>query len=210
MIERLDEHSQELLFSGARSHSHWLDRPVPDAMLRNLYELWKWGPTSANSCPARIVFLRTPAGKARLIPALAPMNVQKVMTAPVTAIVAYDTKFYDKLPQLLPSNPAMRTYFAQSPELSLSTAQRNSALQGAYLMIAARSLGLDCGPMSGFDNLLVDREFFSSQEGATRTHEMFRGGDIRSNFICNLGYGDRSKVYSRSPRLGFDDVCALL
>jgi 3-hydroxypropanoate dehydrogenase len=162
-----------------------------------LYELMKWGPTSANSSPARILILRTPEANQRRIPALSPANVEKVRTAPVTAIIGYDLHFYDHLPQLFPRAPGYRDVFAQSPELADVTARHNSSLQGAYLIIAARSLGLDCGPMSGFDNAKVDQEFFPL------TH-------VRSNCLCNLGYGDRSQLHPRNPRLSFEEACALL
>ena len=208
---KLNDDGLDLLFRTARTHSNWLDRPVSDETLRALYDLMKWGPTSANSCPARIVFVRTPAGKARLRPALAPANVEKVMTAPVTAIVAFDLQFYGKLPRLFPHNPAMRDRFAAAPDLVEVTARRNSTLQGAYLMMAARSIGLDCGPLSGFDNAKVDEEFF----GAARPcdgcdQEFFPEGHVKSNFLCNLGYGDASRLHPRLPRLSFEEACTLL
>ena len=158
----LDEQAIDLLFRKARTHNAWLDRPVSDATLRQLYELMKWGPTSANSCPARIFFLRTPQAKARLLPALSPGNMEKTRAAPVTAIIAYDLRFYDKLPRLFPHNPGMRQVFVDAPQLVEVTARRNSSLQGAYFILAARAVGLDCGPMSGFDNARVDEEFFAS------------------------------------------------
>lgn len=152
----------DLLFRGARSYNAWLPRAVPEDKLRQLYDLLKWGPTSANSCPTRFIFLCSARSKERLRPALSPGNAEKTMTAPVTAIVAYDLKFYEKLPRLFPHNPGMRDVFAKNPQLIENTAKRNSSLQGAYLILAARALGLDCGPMSGFDNAKVDEEFFSA------------------------------------------------
>jgi 3-hydroxypropanoate dehydrogenase len=157
----------------------------------------KWGPTSANSSPAHILFLRTPAAKERLRPALSPNNLDKTMKAPVTAIVAHDLKFYEHLPRLFPNNPAAKDWFSGSPQLAEVTAFRNGTLQGGYLILAARALGLDCGPMSGFDNAKVDAEFLS-------------GSSLKSNFLCNLGYGDASKLFPRNPRLDFDEVCKLL
>ena len=201
----------DLLFRRARTHSSWLDRPVSDDILRQLYELMKWGPTSANSNPARIVFVRTREARERLIPALAPGNIEKVMTAPVTAIVAYDLQFYGKFPKLFPHNPAMRDRFASAPDLVEVTARRNSSLQGAYMMFAARALGLDCGPLSGFDNAKVDEEFFGAGtpcEGCEQ--EFIPAGHVKSNFMCNLGYGDHSKLFPRLPRLAFEEVCTLL
>lgn len=154
------------------------------------------GPTSANSSPARFVFVGSEAAKARLLPALAPLNVEKVKTAPVTAIIAWDTEFYEKLPKLFP-HADMRSYFVGKPALIEETALRNSSLQGAYFMIAARALGLDCGPMSGFDAARVNAEFFAD-------------GKWKANFLCNLGYGDKSKLFPRGPRLGFDEASQVL
>ena len=208
MVDLLNESGRNLLFLEARSHNAWLKKPVPDTLLRQLYELFKWGPTSANTGPARVVFLRTKAAKELLRPALNPPNVDKTMLAPVTAIIGYDMKFYDKLPKLFPQAP-MREYFANNPPLIESTAQRNSSLQGGYFIVAARALGLDCGPMSGFDNHLVDKTFFATAATAAGT-PLFPGGDVRSNFLCNLGYGDRAQLFPRNPRLDFDEACALL
>lgn len=185
------------IFLNARTHNVWLNKPVSDDLLRQVYDLMKWGPTSANSSPARILFLRTPEAKERLRPALSPNNLDKTMKAPVTAIIAYDLKFYDKLPKLFPNNPAAREWFANSAPLAETTAFRNGSLQGAYFIIAARALGLDCGPMSGFDTAKVDAEFFSGQS-------------LKSNFLCNVGYGDASQLFPRNPRLDFDEVCQLL
>jgi 3-hydroxypropanoate dehydrogenase len=207
----LNDEGLDLLFRKARTHNRWLDKPVTDETLRQLYDLMKWGPTSSNSCPARIVFVRTPDGKARLKPALAPANVEKVMTAPVTAIVAYDLQFYGKLPKLFPHNPAMRDRFAAAPELVEVTARRNSSLQGAYLIMAARAVGLDCGPLSGFDNAKVDEAFFGTARACDDCEqEFFPEGHVKSNFLCNLGYGDSSKLFPRLPRLGFEEACTLV
>jgi 3-hydroxypropanoate dehydrogenase len=211
MDQVLNDEGLDVLFRKARTHGAWLNRPVTDDTLRQLYELMKWGPTSANCNPARIVFLRTKESKERLLPALAPGNVDKVMNAPVTAIIAYDLNFFEKLPVLFPHNLAMRDYFANAPELVDATARRNSSLQGAYLIVAARALGLDCGPMSGFDNAKVDEAFFGAGKcdlGANE--EFFPEGHLKSNFLCNLGYGDASTLHPRGPRLAFNQACTLL
>lgn len=210
MSNRLNEEGLDLLFRQARTHNGWLDQPVTDEILRQLYDLMKWGPTSVNCCPARIVFLRTPEAKQRLLPALAPGNVEKTMTAPVTAIIGYDGKFYEHLPKLFPHTDA-RAWFAGTPELAEVTARRNSSLQGAYFMLAARALGLDCGPMSGFDQAKVDHEFFPAEERRDEfQQEYFPDSHIKTNFLCNLGYGDPTKLHPRSPRLDFDEACKLL
>ena len=185
------------LFHHARTHNAWLSRPVSDHLLRQIYDLMKWGPTSANSSPARIVFLRTSQAKERLRPALMAANVEKTMQAPVTAILAYDLKFYEHLPRLFPNGPGMREKFSSSPELIQATAFRNGTLQGGYFILAARALGLDCGPMSGFDNAKVDAEFFPASS-------------VKSNFLCNLGYGDHEKLFPRNPRLDFEEACKIL
>jgi 3-hydroxypropanoate dehydrogenase len=185
---------------------------VGDDLLHELYELMKWGPTSANCCPVRILFLRTREAKERLRPALMPANVEKTMKAPVTAIIAYDSKFYETLPRLFPQATAMKDLFAKSAELAASTAFRNGTLQGAYFILAARSLGLDCGPMSGFDNEKVDREFFPAREGepAAANGKFIAAGAVKSNFLCNLGHGDGAKLHPRGPRLEFGEACRLL
>ena len=209
-MDKVNDDVLDLLFRKARTHSGWLPKPVPDALLRELYDLAKWGPTSANSSPARFLFLRSAAAKERLRPALAAGNVAKTMAAPVTVIVAYDLKFYEKLPKLFPHNPAMRDNFANNPQLVEETAKRNSSLQGAYLILAARALGLDCGPMSGFDNAKVDEEFFAADKCQDCGEEFFPAGHVRSNFLCNIGYGDASKLNPRSPRLDFSEACSLM
>jgi 3-hydroxypropanoate dehydrogenase len=192
----IDESSLDVLFRSARSHNAWLERAVGDDELRGIYELMKWGPTSANCFPIRIAFVRSPRLKQRLAATADERNAAKIMTAPVTAVLGYDTSFYDWLPRLFPHAPQMRDYFASNPQLAMTTALRNGSLQGAYFMIAARSVGLDCGPMSGFDNAAVDRLFFAD-------------GKVRSNFICGLGYGDHAGVWPRLPRPAFEEICAV-
>jgi 3-hydroxypropanoate dehydrogenase len=205
MSTSLDKHALDLLFHQARTHNAWVDKPVSDDLLRELYELMKNAPTSANSSPARIVFLRTPEAKQRLLPAVSPGNVDKVKQAPVTAIIGYDLKFFEHIPKLFPNNPAMKDMFAGNQKFAELTAFRNGSLQGAYLILAARALGLDCGPMSGFDNAKVDAEFFSAAAGNPPEFV-----DVKSNFLCNLGYGDHSKLFPRNPRLKFEEACRLL
>jgi 3-hydroxypropanoate dehydrogenase len=197
MSNVLSSESLDLIYRNARTHSAWLDEPVEDALLKQVYELARMGPTSANMCPMRIVFVKSPEAKERLKPALAPGNVDKTMKAPVTAIIAMDVHFYEKLPTLFPHTDA-KAWFKDLPENVLEyTALRNSSLQGAYFILAARALGLDCGPMSGFNNAKVDAAFFA-------------GTTVKSNFLCNLGYADASKLHPRSPRLSFDEACTLL
>jgi len=192
----VDDAALDLLFRNARTHNSWLDEPVPDTVLRQVYDLAKMGPTSANCSPMRIVFLRSAAAKERLRPALSQGNLAKTMKAPVTAIIAYDLAFYELLPRLFPQDDA-RSWFAGNDEMIRVTAFRNGTLQGAYFIMAARALGLDCGPMSGFDNAGVDREFFP-------------GGQVKSNFICAIGYGDASGVFDRLPRPSFSEVCRIV
>ena len=207
----LADEALDRIFRTARTHSAWMDKPITDDTLRQLYDLMKWGPTSSNSNPARFVFLRSRQGKERLRPTLAPGNVQKTMSAPVTVIVAYDLLFYEKLAKLFPHNPGMRAMFAANPQLVEVTAKRNSSLQGAYLIIAARALVLDCCPMSGFDNAKLDEEFFGSgKECEGCEQEFFPAGHVKSNFLCNLGYGDEAKLFPRAPRLEFKEACTLL
>jgi len=187
--------SIQQLFTAARTHHAWQDRDMADGLLHEIYDLAKWGPTSANSLPMRIVFVKSNSAKEKLMPALAGSNVEQVRAAPVTAIVAYDQKFYDQLPTLFPAFDA-RSLFASNSSLSEQTAFRNSSLQGAYLILAARALGLDAGPMSGFDNAKVDQAFFENSSW-------------KSNFLCNIGYGDSAKLHPRGPRLGFDQACII-
>ena len=207
---RLDDGALDTIFRTARSYNGWLNEAVSDNTIQDIYNLMKWGPTSANASPARFLFLRSKQAKERLRSALAPQNVAKTMAAAVTVIIGYDVCFYDKLTRLFPHNTGIRDLFANSPELAEATAKRNSTLQGAYLIIAARALGLDCGPMSGFDNRKVDEEFFGAE---SRDEEMFGDyvpGRFKSNFLCNLGYGDPASLYPRSSRLTFGEACHLL
>ena len=207
----LNEEGFDLLFRQARTYSAWRDQPVTDETLHQIYDLMKWGPTSANSCPARFFFVRSSEAKQRLRPLLSSGNVDKTMSAPVTIIVAYDLRFYEKLPRLFPHSPGMAKLFQDDPQLVESTAKRNSSLQGAYFMLAARALGLDCGPMSGFDNARLDEEFFGAGkpcQGAEQ--EFFTEGQLKSNFLCNLGYGNPAKLHPRAPRLAFEEACRVL
>jgi 3-hydroxypropanoate dehydrogenase len=207
----LDNTALDQLFRAARTHSAWRDKPVSEQTLRQLYDTLKWAPTSANTNPARFVFLRSKEAKARLLPTLAPGNIDKTMSAPVTVIVAYDLLFYQKLPTLFPHAPGMRDLFLTNPQLVETTARRNSSLQGAYMMLAARALGLDVGPLSGFDNAKLDEEFFGAgKECVGCDQEFFPEGHVRSNFLCNLGYGDPSKLLERLPRLEFDEACSIM
>ena len=192
----LSEEALKQILTEARTHSVWLPEQVSDDLLVQIYDLMKWGPTSANCCPARIVFVKSPEAKAKLLPCMAEGNVEKTKTAPVTAIIAQDMEFYEKLPKLFPFADA-RSWFAGNKPFVESTAFRNSTLQGAYFIIAARSVGLDCGPMSGFDNAKVDAAFFE-------------GTAWKTNFICNLGYGDSSKLHPRAPRLEYTEACKIL
>lgn len=197
MSATIDPRSQDQLFRQARTHNVFLDKPVGDETLRQLYELMKWGPTSANCSPARILFLRSKEAKERLKPALSAGNSAKTLAAPVVAVIGYDREFYEKLPYLFPHNQDARNWFANSEQAIFTTAFRNSSLQGGYFILAARAVGLDCGPMSGFDNAKVDAEFWPD-------------GKVKSNFLCNLGYGDATQLFPRSPRLSFDEACKLL
>ena len=192
---KLDDAALDTLFRKARTQNGWLPTPVSDAELRAIYDVMKWGPTSANCCPARLLFLRTPEAKARLLPS--PGNVDKTKAAPVTAIIGYDTRFYELMVKLFPHRPDMADNFKNNPTLAQITAFRNGTLQGAYFMLAARAVGLDIGGMSGFDNAKVDAEFFPD-------------GRVKSNFLCNVGHGDPSKVLPRLPRLNFEEACSLL
>jgi 3-hydroxypropanoate dehydrogenase len=181
MSNVISSHGLDLIFRNARTHNVWLDKPVEDALLRQVYDLAKMGPTSANMCPMRVVLVKSPEAKERLKPALAAGNVDKTMAAPVTAIIGMDIHFFEQLPRLFPHVDAKAWFKNLADDVLEYTALRNSALQGAYFMLAARALGLDCGPMSGFDNAKVDETFFA-------------GTTVKSNFLCNLGYGDASKL----------------
>ena len=189
---RLDEKALQQLFLEARTHRAWLPREVPDGLLAEVVDLMKMGPTANNSLPARLVFVKSKAAKERLEPHLSPGNVDKTMAAPATAVVGYDTKFYEHPPK----GQEPLSGFAGKPELAETVALRSSSLQGAYLIVAARALGLDCGPMSGFDNAGVDKEFFA-------------GTDVKSNFLCNLGYGDPSALRPRGPRFAFEEMAQI-
>jgi 3-hydroxypropanoate dehydrogenase len=196
MHTTLDGKALDQIFRLARTHNGFLDQPVSDAQLRAIHDLMKWGPTTANSQPGRFLFLRSKAAKERLRPALSHGNLDKTMAAPATAIIAYDLEFYENLPRTFPHTDA-RSWFAGKSAHVQTTALRNGSLQGAYFIIAARAVGLDCGPMSGFDNAKVDAEFFPD-------------GKWKSNFLCNLGVGDPTKLYVRNPRLEFDEMCRIL
>ncbi|MGE4372338.1 MAG: malonic semialdehyde reductase [Xanthobacter sp.] len=196
MSYKIDAAALDLLFREARSHNGWTSAPVTDEELREVYELVKFGPTSANTQPARFVFVRSAEAKKRLRPALAPGNL-KAMDAPVIAIIGYDTRFYDRIPQLFPHNPGFRDVFANAPQSVEPHALRNSSLQGAYLILAARAVGLDVGAMSGFDAAKVEAEFFP-------------GGTVKANFLAALGHGEHSKVFERLPRLDFEDAAEIV
>ena len=196
MTPRIDDAAFDALFNDARTHNGWLPEPVPEALLRTLYDTLRNGPTSMNTQPLRLVFLTTPEARERLLPALSAGNLEKTRAAPVTVIVAYDTRFYDELPRVW-HNPAARDMFANNAALAEATAFRNASMQGGYLILAARALGLDCGPMSGVDLAKVDAEFFPD-------------GRWKTNFLCNLGRGDPAKLMPRLPRLPFDDACRVL
>lgn len=196
MTHAIDQAALDALFLKARSHNGWTDQPVTDAELKALYDLVKFGATSANTQPARFVFLRTPEAKERLRPALSEGNL-KALAAPVIAIIGYDTRFFDKIPQLFPHNPGFKDLFVNNPGIVEPHAFRNSSIQGGYFILAARAVGLDVGPMSGFDNGKVDAEFFP-------------GGTVKSNFIAALGHGDHTKLFDRLPRLDFDEAAQIL
>lgn len=195
MNQPLDDAALDTLFRTARTHNRWRNREVPDELLVQLYDTMKWGPTSMNCTPARLVFIKSPAAKNRLKPALATGNLEKTLAAPVTVIVAHDRRFYEHMPTLFPHQD-VKSLFADNPALAESTMTRNGTLQGAYLIIAARALGLDVGPMSGFDNVKLDAEFFPD-------------GRYRSDFLANLGYGDDEGLCPRGPRLSFTQAATI-
>ena len=196
MTARLDDAALDQLFRTARTRNGWTDRPVAEAQIRELYELLRMGPTSANCCPARFVFVSSSAAKAKLVGCVSPGNVVKVEQAPVTVIVGMDEKFYERVPFLFPHKPEIAEMF-KDPAVGKVHMMRNATLQGAYLILAARSLGLDAGPMSGFSNEKVDAAFFS-------------GTAVKSNFLCALGVGTTEGLFSRGPRLAFEDACKVL
>lgn len=193
----LNETALNTLFLEARTHNGWRDLPVSDKQLRQIYDLMKWGPTSANCTPARIVFIKSPEAKERLLTCMNPGNIEKTKTAPVTAIIGMDMEFYEKLPRLFPHNPEARSWFAGNQANIEATAMRNSSLQGGYFILAARAVGLDCAPMSGFNADKLNDTFFA-------------GTTIKVNFVCSLGYGDTSKLHARGPRLAFDEACKIV
>ncbi len=197
MAEKIiNDEAMDVIFREARTHNGWEKRPVADALMQAVYDLMKWGPTSANCFPARFVFVASEAGKERLKPHLAEGNLAKTMAVPVCVVIGNDMEFYEKLPELFPHTDA-KSWFVGNEDLIKETAFRNGTLQGAYFMIAARALGLDCGPMSGFDKDGVDKEFFA-------------GTNIKSNFLCNIGYGTDENLFDRSPRPAFSDVCNIV
>lgn len=192
----LPDASLDQIFRTARTQNGWQDKGVSETLIRAVYDLMRFGPTSANCSPARLVFAASAEAKEKLAALATPGNAPKILAAPVTVIIGHDLKFYERIPELFPHNPAAKDWFAGNEKLAETTAFRNGTLQGAYLIVAARALGLDCGPMSGFDNAKVDAAFFS-------------GTTVKSNFICSLGYGDPAKVFGRSPRLSFEDACRI-
>jgi 3-hydroxypropanoate dehydrogenase len=196
MSQPLDKTAIDQLFLNARTHNAWLDKEVPDDLLVEAWDIARWAPTSMNCCPARIVFVRSSEAKEKLKDCLSEGNIEKTMAAPATAIIATDQNFYTNMPILFPNFPGAADMFEQTPELAEETANRNATLQGAYFILACRTLGLDCGPMSGFDNQKVDDTFFKDSK-------------IKSNFLCNIGYGDRAGLYDRNPRPAFDEVCRI-
>jgi len=196
MSHAVNDEALDTIFRAARTHNKWQNKPVSPTLLMAVYDLMRWGPTSANVSPARIVFVVSEKAKQRLKPHLGPGNVEKTMAAPATAIIGHDLHFARHLPKLFPHNQGAKDWF-KDPAFAETAAFRNGTLQGAYFIIAARALGLDCGPMSGFDNEGVDREFFA-------------GTAVKSNFLCSVGYGDPSGVFARSPRLSFDEACKII
>ena len=196
-MPEVNDDGLNLIFRNARTQNAWQDRPVDDALLRRVYDLAKMGPTSANMSPMRVVFVKSPQAKERLRPALDAGNLEKTMSAPVVAIIGMDLHFYEKLPKLFPHKDISGVFRAMAQPALEIIAMRNGSLQGAYFMLAARALGLDCGPMSGFDNAKVDAEFFANTA-------------IKSNFLCNVGYGSNEKIFPRAPRLDFDEACSIV
>ena len=196
MSHAINDEALDTIFRAARTHNQWQDKPISPALLMAIYDLMRWAPTAANCSPARIAYVVSKESKERLRPHLDAGNVDKTMAAPATAIIGYDLDFARFMPKLYPVNPGAKDWF-KDPKLAETVAFRNGSLQGGYFIMAARALGLDCGPMSGFDNAGVDREFFA-------------GTAIRSNILCNLAYGDATGVYPRSPRLSFDEACKIV
>jgi len=196
MVKSLTDEALNQLFDDARTHNAWQDRPVPPSLLEKVWNRAKWGPTSANCCPLRVVFVVSQDAKARLEPCLMDGNREKTMAAPATAIFGHDMTFYERLPRLFPHTDA-RSWFAGNAALIDETAFRNGTLQAAYFMLACRAVGLDCGPMSGFDKAKVEAEFFT-------------GLNVNANFLCNVGYGDPAGLFERAPRPGFDEDCKII
>jgi 3-hydroxypropanoate dehydrogenase len=197
MSSTLESNACKLLFTEAQTANLFIDKPVAPELLRDIYNLMKWGPTSMNSCPARIAFLTSPEAKTRLIPAAFDGNVARINSAPVVAIIAQDMEFFQHLPHLFPHAPESKKIFEDNEFAAEATAFRNSSIQGAFFIIAARAKGLDCGPMSGFDNARVDKEFFG-------------GTHLKSNFLCTIGYADPAAAYPRAPRFEFEEICQIL
>jgi nitroreductase len=193
----MSEDAIKQLFTEARTYPGWLPEPVSDEALHAVYDLMKWGPTSANLSPARILFVKSPEAKEKLFPCLMPLNVDKVKAAPVTAIIAHDVEYYELIPQLFPHGTGFLPAFRENQGFRETTGLRNGSLQGAYFIMAARAVGLDCGPMSGFDNAKLDEVFFA-------------GTKWKSNFICNIGHGDKQSLFPRLPRLSFEEACRII
>lgn len=193
----LNEDALKTLFLDARTHNGWRDKPVSDEQLRQIYDLMKWGPTSANCSPARIVFVKSPEAKEKLLACMSAGNIEKTRTAPVTAIIGMDMEFYEQMPKLFPHNPGARSWFAGNQASIEVNAMRNSSLQGGYFIMAARAVGLDCAPMSGFDADKMNQAFFA-------------GTQVRANFVCSLGYGDVARLHARGPRLSFEEACSII
>jgi 3-hydroxypropanoate dehydrogenase len=193
----LNQQALNTLFLEARTHNGWSDKPVTDEQLRQIHALMKWGPTSANCSPARIVFVRSQEAKEKLLACMNAGNVEKTRTAPVTAIIGMDMEFYELMPKLFPHNPDARSWFAGNPANIEVNAMRNSSLQGGYFILAARAIGLDCAPMTGFNAERINDSFFA-------------GTPVKVNFVCSLGYGDASKLHSRGPRLSFEESCKIV
>lgn len=196
-MSALSESALAQLFTNARTHNAWLETPVSDDTLHRLYELVKWGPTAANTCPVRLVFVKSAEAKARLKPCLSAGNQDKSMIAPATVILAWDNEFYEYMPKLFPHNPDARSWYVGKEKSIYENAFRNSSLQGGYFILAARALGLDCGPMSGFNATKLNAEFFPD-------------GKWQANFLCNIGYGNHAELFPRSPRLDFDEACKII
>jgi len=196
MSTPLDQAAIDQLFLTARTHNAWQDKDVPDSLLEKVWDTARWGPTSMNCCPARITFIKSGDAKEKLKPCLSEGNVKKTMAAPVTAIIATDMKFYTNMARLFPSFPGAADMFESTPDLAEETATRNATLQGAYFILACRTFGLDCGPMSGFDTDKLNETFY-------------KGSNLRANFLCNIGYGDKAGLYDRGPRPAFDEICTI-